>query len=77
MHVDVNATTMTEGNQAMRFGIKVPTKQGLLFCICLKRKGEVLRDATEQAKPMPIARAHALLRHHSEVITRKTTKELG
>ncbi len=37
----------------------------------------MLGGAAEQVKPMPIAKAHALLGHHSEAIARKIAKELG
>jgi hypothetical protein len=76
MHGNVDEITMTKGNQTMRFGIKVLTKKGLLFCIFLKRKGKILGGAAEQSKPIPIAKAHALLGHDSEAITRKIAKEL-
>ncbi len=56
MHDDVDAITMKRGNQTMQFVIKVPKKQGLLFCICLKRKGKVLRGVVEKAKPIRIAK---------------------
>ncbi len=41
---------MTKGDKMMRFSIKVPTKQELLFYTCLRRKGKVLSNVTDQVK---------------------------
>ena len=49
-------------------------KQGLLFCICLKHKGKLIGGVGDQKKLMPIKRAHALLGHDNEAVTRKTGK---
>ncbi len=74
---DRDVITMAKGSQTMQLDIKVLTKQGLLFCICLKRKFRVLGGATEQVKPIPTAKVYALLGHHIEETTRKISKKLG
>ena len=69
--------TMTKGVKKMRSDIKVPMKQGLLFCIYLTHKDKVCGGTANQVKLIPIAKVHALLGHHNKETTRKTAKALG
>ena len=77
MEGDENSIIMSKGKQRLELGIKVPTAQGMLFCVCLRRKAEVHAGANGKDKPISIAKAHALLGHHNETSTRKTAKALG
>lgn len=69
--------TMTKGGLTIKFDIVIPTKNGALYCACLKRKqddvhGGILGEGTE----MNVAKAHALLGHCNELSTRRTASYL-
>jgi hypothetical protein len=76
-------TTLIIGDVVINFDIVIDTSKGWLFAAQLEFKRPALKTSLTQAptiKPKPdmnIKRAHALLGHASETITRQICKTLG
>jgi hypothetical protein len=66
----------TKGNQTIKFDIEIPTKNGCIFGIYLKRNVEVSAMQIDEFK-ISVNQAHERLGHVSEELTRKISQDLG
>jgi hypothetical protein len=74
--VTKNAMWFTKRNQTIKFDIEIPTKNGFIFGIYLKRKVEVSAIKIDKFK-VSVNQAHERLGHVSEDLTRKINHNLG
>jgi hypothetical protein len=70
--------TLKKGNAEVKFDLIIPTHKGVIFAIYIKRQqgDEVAGIGTTQMR-LNIQRAHELLGHMGEDMTRKAAKHLG
>jgi hypothetical protein len=71
------AIWIEKDGKEVRFDIVIPTPKGALYCMYFKRASEMAMSATESGTKMNIMKAHDLLGHCSEEMTRETAKEMG
>jgi hypothetical protein len=65
-----------DGNQ-IKFDIIIPTPKGALYCMYFKRKSEMSMSVTDSGTKMNITKAHELLGHCNEEMTREAAKNMG
>jgi hypothetical protein len=74
---DKDAIWIEKDNKQIRFDIIIPTPKGALYCMYYKRASEMAMAVTDQGTKMSIMKAHDLLGHCSEEITRTAAKAMG
>jgi hypothetical protein len=74
---DKDALWIRKGEQEIRFDIVIPTPKGALYCMYYKRAGEMAMSVTDSGTKMNIMKAHDLLGHCGEDMTRSAAKLMG
>ena len=79
---DYSSITMQKGGMTVCFDIVIPTEKGAIYCVYLKRGGEMANVATAEddqqaVAAMSIKQAHDRLGHNNEDATRLVAKHLG
>jgi hypothetical protein len=78
---DKNGMVLTKGNEQVTFDIIIPTHDGVIFAMYIERERnqqhEIAGIVTTRIMKLNIGRAHELLGHMGEDMTRKTAKHLG
>jgi hypothetical protein len=72
---------LKKGDQQVKFDLVIPTHKGVIFAMYINREGESQEEVagigTTTKKRLNIKKAHELLGHMSEDMTRKVAKHLG
>jgi hypothetical protein len=71
------ALWIEKDGQEIRFDIIIPKPKGALYCMYYKRMTEMAMSATDSGTRMNIMKAHDLLGHCSEDMTRSAAKLMG
>jgi hypothetical protein len=74
---DKEVIWIEKDGQEIRFDIIIPTPKGALYCMYYKRTSEMAMSAMDHGTKMNIMKAHDLLGHCSEDMTRATAKSMG
>jgi hypothetical protein len=74
---DKEAIWIKKDGMHVQFDIVIPTPKGALYCMYFKRTSEMAMSATDQGTKLSIMKAHNLLRHCSEDMTRMAAKKMG
>jgi hypothetical protein len=75
---DQNGLSLVKNGICISFDIRVDTPEGVLWCVYLRRPiEEQAIIQMDTSMKMNMSKAHALLGHMSEVLTRKTAENLG
>ena len=81
LHGDDKAIWLEKNGVEIKFDIAIKTKEGTIFAMYLKRSPgsdqEVAGVGTDEGMKMSIAKAHDLLGHTNEEMTRESAKALG
>jgi hypothetical protein len=74
---DKDALWIKKDGQEICFNIVIPTPKGALYCMYYKRVGEMVMSVTDSSSKMNIMKAHNLLGHCGEDMTRTAVKAMG
>jgi hypothetical protein len=77
LHGDKDALWIEKDGVEIRFDIIIPTTKGALYCMYYKRKNEMAMSVTDQGAKMDIMKAHDVLGHCSEEMTRAAARSMG
>ena len=73
---DKKGLVLTKGNAKLVFDIKIPTKNGVVFCAYLQREYEITAILASTCKTMSTEKAHRITWHHDEEQTHRIALEL-
>ena len=74
---DKEAIWIEKDGQQLCFDIVIPTPKGALYCMYYKRTTEMAMAVTDKGTKLNIMKAHDLLGHCSEEMTRSAAKSMG